>query len=252
MRSLLRRTEQMMLESVGAVEKPKDEYFNNIWKRLKKSDKLLKQVDVEVTKYLAALKEVARSSRAISDLLVQFVEGENEDPRNSAVSRGNGYNAIDAGREDVEYMKQKDFVVEKARKVADVTRSIDDRILPMCDETLQTSFRTISKNRCEQFPTYTPCVDKRISYMRDMDAYERKLESAQNAKKKDMELIDSAKQKTERSKNRFQNFSSRLVDDLLLFDANRGDVGNELIDSFTDSMLLTVNREQSIVSLLGN
>jgi len=32
--------------------------------------------------------------------------------------------------------------------------------------------------RCDDFPSYQPCVDKRRSYMLDMDAYENKREAA--------------------------------------------------------------------------
>ena len=67
----------------------------------------------------------------------------------------------------------------------------------MCADAMQNSFGTIRDKRLEQFPAYQPCVDKRTAYMRDMDAYERRLETAQNAKKKDMEYIDKSKRKAE-------------------------------------------------------
>ena len=59
----------MMLEGVGVVERPKDEDFNNLWKRVKKSDKTLQQISKESAKFLAALKAVSVHSKQISTLL---------------------------------------------------------------------------------------------------------------------------------------------------------------------------------------
>ena len=247
MKSLQRRTGQMVLETVRVVEKPKDEDFINLWKRVQKSDKILQQLGKESTKFLSALKEVSLRSKEISTLLLQYAEGdESEDPRDHAnAARSQG------GYEDIEFRKQKDLVIEKATKLLDVTRSIDDRIIPMCADAMQNSFCTIREKRSEQFPTYQPCVDKRTAYMRDMDAYERRLEAAQNAKKKDMEYIDKSKRKAELSQNRFQTFSSRLVEDLVLFDGSRFETCGELVDTFAESLNFTVDREQDVLKLVG-
>ena len=247
MKSLQRRTGQMVLETVRVVDKPKDDDFNNLWRRVQKSDKVLQQLGKESAKFLAALKEVSLHSKEISTLLLQFAEGdESEDPRNHAnAARTQG------GYEDVEFRKQKDLVTEKATKLLDVTRSIDDRIIPMCADAMQNSFGTIRDKRLEQFPAYQPCVDKRTAYMRDMDAYERRLETAQNAKKKDMEYIDKSKRKAELSQNRFQTFSSRLVEDLVLFDGSRSETCGELVDTFAESLNFTVDREQDVLRLVG-
>ena len=121
----------------------------------------------------------------------------------------------------------------------------------MCADAMQNSFGTIRDKRLEQFPAYQPCVDKRTAYMRDMDAYERRLETAQNAKKKDMEYIDKSKRKAELSQNRFQTFSSRLVEDLVLFDGSRFETCGELVDTFAESLNFTVDREQDVLRLVG-
>ena len=245
-KSLQRRTGQMVLETVRVVDKPKDDDFNNLWRRIHKSDKILQQLGKESTKFLAALKEVSLRSKEISTLLLQYAEADEseEDPRNHG-ARGQG------GYEDVEFKKQKDLVTEKATKLLDVTRSIDDRIIPMCADAMQNSFGAIREKRLEQFPGYQPCVDKRTAYMRDMDAYERRLESAQNAKKKDMEYIEKSKRKAEQSQNRFQAFSSRLVEDLVLFNGSRFETCGELVDTFAESLNFTVDREQDVLRLVG-
>ena len=244
MRSLQRRTGQMMLEGVGVVERPKDEDFNNLWKRVQKSDKTLQQISKESAKFLAALKAVSVHSKQISTLLLQYAEGEEgEDPRNQT--------AVVGVYEDAAFRKQKDLVIEKATKLLDVTRSIDDRIIPMCSDAMEASFMAIRDKRMEQFPPYNPCVDKRVAYMRDMDAYERRLEAAQQAKKKDMEYIDKSKRKAELSQSRFQNFSSRLVEDLVLFDASRFETCGELVDTFAESLIFTADREREILQLVS-
>ena len=245
-KSLQRRTGQMVLETVRVVDKPKDDDFNNLWRRIHKSDKILQQLGKESTKFLAALKEVSLRSKEISTLLLQYAEADEseEDPRNHG-TRGQG------GYEDVEFKKQKDLVTEKATKLLDVTRSIDDRIIPMCADAMQNSFGAIREKRLEQFPGYQPCVDKRTAYMRDMDAYERRLESAQNAKKKDMEYIEKSRRKAEQSQNRFQAFSSRLVEDLVLFNGSRFETCGELVDTFAESLNFTVDREQDVLRLVG-
>ena len=76
----------MVLETVRVVDKPKDDDFNNLWRRVQKSDKVLQQLGKESAKFLAALKEVSTPhSKEISALLLQFAEGdESEDPRNHA------------------------------------------------------------------------------------------------------------------------------------------------------------------------
>ena len=104
------------------VDKPKDDDFNNLWRRVQKSDKVLQQLGKESAEIFGSFEEVSLHSKEISTLLLQFAEGdENEDPRNHAnAARTQG------GYEDVEFRKQKDLVTEKATKLLDVTRSIDD------------------------------------------------------------------------------------------------------------------------------
>ena len=103
------------------------------------------------------------------------------------------------------------------------------------------------------FPGSGMAIGGGIDYMlrRDMDAYERRLEAAQNAKKKDMEYIEKSKRKAEQSQNRFQAFSSRLVEDLVLFNGRRCETCGEVVDTFAESLNFTVDREQDVLRLVG-
>jgi len=66
-----------------------------------------------------------------------------------------------------------------------------------------------------------------------------------------MEYIDKSKRKAELSQSRFQNFSSRLVEDLVLFDASRFETCGELVDTFAESLIFTADREREILQLVS-
>ena len=112
---------------------------------------------------------------------------------------------------------------------------MDEHITPLCQESLTSGVITPSERRREDFPSYQPCVDKRSNYKLDAEAYGRKLEAARAKPPKDpAELITREEQFT-RAKKRFDNFSEKLVEDLVIVDGTRFEMANILADGLIES-----------------
>ena len=60
----------------------------------------------------------------------------------------------------------------------DVMSALENDVRPMCVEQVTTAVTVPATQRCDDFPSYQPCVDKGRNYMLDMDAYENKREAA--------------------------------------------------------------------------
>ena len=140
----------------------------------------------------------------------------------------------------------------RAKQLTDVMNALDNNVRPLCTEQLSASVTVPAMQRCDDFPSYQPCVDKRRSYMLDMDAYERKLEKARSKANIDPAEVPHREEQFSRAQRRFAHFSDKLVDDLTLVDQSRFELAGMLLEGFVESQQFMLERQSEVMRVMKN
>lgn len=268
MSALRRRAEQQLLVSLGAREKRSDEDFAHLWARVQRQEQLLNKIQTDGARYAKAMAEMSEAAKAMAGHIAELTEeglsiagdsgaggGRFHAAGGSVSSGGSGSGpATPAGgaspsRSSHAGSVSRESLAARARQLTEVMHALETDVRPLCVEQLNASVTDPATQRCDEFPSYQPCVDKRRSYMLDMDAYERKLEKAQ-AKAKDPGEVPHREEQFSRAQRRFTHFSDKLVEDLTLVDSARYELAGMLLEGFVESQQFMLDRQAEVMRVM--
>jgi amphiphysin len=145
--------------------------------------------------------------------------------------------------------QSREQVAARAHQLVAMMEQLEMDVRPACAEQLRSAVTQPVAQLCEEFPAYKPCVDKRRTYMLDMDAYERKLEHTRTHTK-DPGQIPHREEQRSRATRRFTYFNDKLVEDLTLLDNNRFELAGFLIEGFVETQEFEVNRKRDVYAAM--
>lgn len=236
-----RRGKQSAYVAAGRARKRPDEAFDALWARVQRQEALLNKIKQDGKRYAKAMAEAADAAHAMAGHIAELADG---DPAGAALPAPDepGSAAASAAAAAAQSREQ---VAARARQLVAMMETLEVDVRPACAEQLRSAVTQPVAQLCEEFPAYKPCVDKRRTYMLDMDAYERKLQYTKDHTK-DPGQIPHREEQHSRASRRFTYFNDKLVEDLTLLDNNRFELAGFLIEGFVETQEFEVNRKRDV------
>lgn len=230
-----RRTSQKLLQNVGAAEKAQDTDFDNLWTAIRKQEQLLEEICRTGAEYKTAQRAVFERGKKLALLIRALVES------------GDKSNTWE-GAPTV----ARTAAMKEAMKMCDISEALAQRCTPLTEEVFDWNILEPASLRSRELPAYKACVAKRLDYMRDMDAFERQLASMRkrppNAKNADE--LSLKEEQTRRAKQRFHDFSTKLVDELAIVDGMRYEMAYSLVRGFANVQCFNLERQLDVARVL--
>ena len=258
MNALKRRTEQQMLVSMGVRAKRPDEEFAHLWARVQRQEHLLNKIREDGARYAKAISEASSAAVSMAGHIAELAETdlnlygssrpEANHPGGGSSSGGSGH-VTPIGGASPSRVPSRAAVVARARQLTEVMHALENDVRPVCVDHIAQAVTLPASRRCDDFPSYQPCVDKRRNYMLDMDAYERKLQKAR-ASARDPAEVPHREEQFSRAQRRFTHFSDKLEEDLTLVDTSRFEVAHDLLEGFVESQQFMLDQQAKVMRLM--
>ena len=192
-----RRTSQRLLQSFGTAEKMRDDEFKTLWNSVQQQESILKEIAQVSAAYKDAQRAVFDNSKRLATLIRSLVETGDK-------------NNVWEGAPTV----AREAAMREACKMVDVADALVARCTPLTEEVFDWNILEPAAHRSKELPAYKACVAKRAAYMQDMDAFDRQLGALQKRAPKNADEYAVKEEQARRAKERFQDFSSKLVEEL--------------------------------------
>jgi len=231
----MRRGSQKFLQSMGAAEKVKDTEFDTLWKAIKKQEQLLDEIVKTGVEYKNAQRAVFERGRKLSDLIRTLVD--------SGDKNNTWEGAPTVARQ---------AAMKEAMKMCDISEALVQRCTPLTEEVFDWNIIEPASLRARELPAYKACVAKRLDYMRDMDAFERQLASMRKRPNnpKNADELSMKEEQTRRAKQRFHDFSTKLVEELTIVDGMRYEMAYSLVRGFANVSCFNLERQLDVARVL--
>ena len=239
MKAAKRRGKQISHVAAGKGRKRPDEAFDALWARVQRQEALLNKIKQDGKQYAKAMAEAANAAHVMAMHIAELADG---DAAGAALPAADESGAAATASAAAHAREQ---VAARARQLVAMMEMLEVDVRPACAEQMRSAVTQPVAQLCEEFPAYQPCVDKRLSYMLDVDAYARKLESTK-AHTKDPGQIPHREEQHSRASRRFTHFNDKLVEDLTLLDNNRFVLAGFLIEGFLETQEFEVNRKRDV------
>ena len=230
-----RRTSQKLLQNVGAAEKAQDTDFDNLWTAIRKQEQLLEEICKTGAEYKHAQRTVFERGNKLALLIRALVESGDKN------NTWEGAPAV-----------ARTAAMKEAMKMCDISEALAQRCTPLTEEVFDWNILEPASLRSRELPAYKACVAKRLDYMRDMDAFERQLASMRKrpANAKNADELSLKEEQTRRAKQRFQDFSTKLVDELAIVDGMRYEMAYSLVRGFANVQCFNLERQLDVARVL--
>jgi len=230
-----RRTSQKLLQNVGAAEKAQDTDFDNLWTAIRKQEQLLEEICKTGAEYKHAQRAVFERGNKLALLIRALVESGDKN------NTWEGAPAV-----------ARTAAMKEAMKMCDISEALVQRCTPLTEEVFDWNILEPASLRSRELPAYKACVAKRLDYMRDMDAFERQLASMRKrpANAKNADELSLKEEQTRRAKQRFQDFSTKLVDELAIVDGMRYEMAYSLVRGFANVQCFNLERQLDVARVL--
>jgi len=287
MRALRRRTEQQLLVSMGTKKKRPDEEFEHLWARVQRQEQLLHKIQTDGARYAKAMAEMSAAAECMVGHITELTEeglnisfgsgrqsGDGGMPLASGGqlsasqptgSGGGGSSWSNGGSGHASPARGgspsgslvgpvvREAVMARARQLSEVMHTLETEVRPRCVERLSDSVTAPATAKCLDFPSYQPCIDKRRSYILDMDAYERKLEATREKARvqtRDPAEVPYRERQFQCASQRYTQFSDKLVNDLSLLDSSRFEVAGEMLEGFVETHQFMLERQSEAMRVM--
>ena len=228
-----RRTSQRLLQNLGAAEKMKDDEFTGLWECIQKQENLLEEICAVGAAYKEAQRKVFEKSKRLAELIRLLVETGDK-------------NNTWAGAPSV----ARDAAMREACKMVDIAEALVQRCTPLTEEVFDWNILEPARHRTNELPAYKACVTKRRAYMQDMDAFDRQLAALRKRPSKNEDELALKEEQARRAKQRFQDFSSRLVEELSIVDGTRYEMAYSLVRGFANVQCFNLERQLDVARVL--
>lgn len=228
-----RRTSQRLLQSFGTAEKMRDDEFKTLWNSVQQQESILKEIAQVSTAYKDAQRTVFDKSKRLATLIRNLVE------------TGDKNNVWD-GAPTV----AREAALREACKMVDVADALVARCTPLTEEVFDWNIIEPAAHRSKELPAYKACVAKRAAYMQDMDAFDRQLGALQKRSPKNADEYAVKEEQARRAKERFQDFSSKLVEELQIVDGTRYEMAYSLARGFANVQCFNLERQLDVARTL--
>jgi hypothetical protein len=134
--------------------------------------------------------------------------------------------------------------------MVDVADALVARCTPLTEEVFDWNIVEPAAHRSKELPAYKACVAKRAAYMQDMDAFDRQLGALQKRSPKNADEYAVKEEQARRAKERFQDFSSKLVEELQIVDGTRYEMAYSLARGFANVQCFNLERQLDVARTL--
>jgi len=228
-----RRTSQRLLQSFGTAEKMRDDEFKTLWNSVQQQESILKEIAQVSAAYKDAQRAVFDNSKRLATLIRSLVETGDK-------------NNVWEGAPTV----AREAAMREACKMVDVADALVTRCTPLTEEVFDWNILEPAAHRSKELPAYKACVAKRAAYMQDMDAFDRQLGALQKRAPKNTDEFAVKEEQARRAKERFQDFSSKLVEELSIVDGMRYEMAYSLARGFANVQCFNLERQLDVARAL--
>ena len=225
-----RRTSQRLLQNFGA-ERTSDNEFKALWSSVQKQEQILAEICSVSQAYKEAQRSVFQHSKRMAELVRELVE---------TGDKSNTWEGAPA--------LAREAAMREACKMVDVADALVTRCTPLTEEVFDWNILDPTNHRRQGLPGYKACVAKRKVYMQDMDAFDRQLAAAQ--KRGNSDEMSVKEEQARRARQRFNDFSSKLVEELCIVDGLRYEMAYSLVRGFANVQCFNLERQLDVARAL--
>ena len=228
-----RRTSQRLLQNFGSAEKTDDQQFKGLWSCVQEQERILQEICAVGAAYKEAQRNVFTHSKRLAELVRQLVESGDKNNTWEGAPR-----------------LAREAALREACSMVDVADALVTRCTPLNEEVFDWNIIDPTLHRRQAIPGYKACVAKRTDYKVDMDAFDRQLAAMKKKPPKNVDDLSVKEEQARLARQRFNDFNSRLTEELAIVDGLRYEMAYSLVRGFANVQCFNLERQLDIARAL--